>query len=91
LSAEGQDFLKAAVFGLLDVVLTAGYLPLRDFALRVVEVDSHPIDSSIMAFRKAGRDAGRKLLQEMGLGEWVALHEPIQLKPGANLPRPRKR
>ena len=62
-----QDFLKANVFGLLDVVLTAGYFPLRNFALRVVEVDCHPIDSSSAAFRKAGRDAGRKLLQEIRL------------------------
>jgi hypothetical protein len=69
LSAEGEDYLRAAAFGVLDVVLTAGPLPLRNFALRVIDIQSHPADSSIMAFRRAGRDAGRKLLQKGGLGD----------------------
>ena len=67
LSDECLDLLRSAIFGFLDVVLTAGRGPLRNVALRVVEVDCHPIDSSSMAFREAGRDAGRKLLQEIGL------------------------
>jgi hypothetical protein len=69
LSKEGQAFVQAAIFGVLDVVLTAGPLPLRKFALGVVEIQDHPVDSSVMAFRRAGRDAGRKLLQEVGLGD----------------------
>jgi hypothetical protein len=69
LTTEGELFLRAAVYGVLDVVLTAEPFPLRDFALRIVEIQSHPVDSSIMAFRRAGRDAGKKLLQEAGLGE----------------------
>jgi len=67
LDAEGETFVRAGVLGVLDVVLTATPFPLRDFALRVVEVDVHPVDSSVMAFRRAWRDAGEKLLREAGL------------------------
>jgi hypothetical protein len=67
LPVDGEGFLQAAVFGILDVVLTAEPFPLKDFTLHVVEFESHPIDSNLMAFRNAGRDAGRKLLQEAGL------------------------
>ena len=61
--------LRAAIFEVLDVVLTAEPYPLRDFSLRTVEIHSHPVDSCIVAFRPAGRDAGEKLLQQAGLGE----------------------
>jgi translation elongation factor EF-G len=67
LDAESETFVRAAAFGVLDVVLTAAPIPLRDFCLRIVEVHVHPVDSSVMAFRRAGRDAGEQLLREAGL------------------------
>jgi hypothetical protein len=69
LPVGGDDFVRAAVMGVLDIVLTADPFPLRDFALRIVEIHPHPVDSSVMAFRRAGRDAGRKLLEGAGLAE----------------------
>lgn len=63
----GGDFARAAVLGLLDVLLTADPFPLREVALRIVEIQVHPVDSTVVALRRAGRDAGRKLLQAAGL------------------------
>jgi hypothetical protein len=69
LSIDEEDYVRAALFGILDVLLTAEPFPLRDINLVVVEIHPHPVDSSVMAFRKAGRDAGTKLLREAGLRE----------------------
>lgn len=60
-------FVREAVFGVLDVVIAAQPHPLKDFLLRVVEMEVHPVDSSQHAFRRAGHDAGRKILAELGL------------------------
>ncbi len=67
LAKGNEEYVRAAVMGVLDVVLTAGPYPLKDFILRIVEVHPHPIDSSSIAFRRAGRDAGRRLLEEAHL------------------------
>jgi hypothetical protein len=65
--SENETYMRSAVLGVLDMLLTADPYPLRDVLLRVVEVSSHPVDSSSIAFRRAGRDAGRKLLNEARL------------------------
>jgi hypothetical protein len=65
--ADDEEFIRAAVFGVLDVVLGAEPYPLKNVAVRVLEIEAHEIDSSRMAFRRAGQDAGRKLLNEIGL------------------------
>jgi hypothetical protein len=36
-------------------------------ALRIVESEAHPIESSVMAFRRGGKDAGHKLVAALGL------------------------
>lgn len=60
---EADGYLQGALFGLLDVLLTAGAYPLRNIRLTITAAEIHPIHSSQMAFRWAGRDAGNKLLE----------------------------
>jgi translation elongation factor EF-G len=60
---EADRYLEGAVFGLLDVLLTAGTYPLRNVKLTITAAEIHPIHSSQMAFRWAGRDAATKLLE----------------------------
>jgi hypothetical protein len=60
---EADKYLEGAVLGLLDVLLTAGAYPLRNVKLTITEAEIHPIHSSQMAFRWAGRDAAAKLLE----------------------------
>jgi hypothetical protein len=62
---EQAGYLEAAVFGFLDVVLTAPREPLLGVRLRVLALDVHPVDSSKMAFRQAGRDLARKLVDAL--------------------------
>ena len=61
-SPHESMFVRAAIIGFLDVVLLAEQ-PIRNIRLRVVAMEVDPIDSSVMAFRRAGRDAGEHLLQ----------------------------
>lgn len=52
-----------AVLGHLDVVLVAWPQPLRNIKITVTEADYHPSWSSRMAFRMAGRKAGKILVE----------------------------
>lgn len=65
---QRQGYFDWAILGLLDVLLTAEPAPLRCVRITVERLVDHPIDSSQMAFRHAGRDAGRKIIE--------ALHSP---------------
>jgi hypothetical protein len=53
------------VFGLLDVLMTAESAPLTGFVVKIEKIEYHPIDSSPMALRRAGRNAATKLLEEV--------------------------
>ncbi len=64
-SSEVEAFVQAAVFGFLDVVLVADPVPVRNIRVRVVNIVVDPIDSSIVAFRRAGRAAGESFLHEL--------------------------
>jgi hypothetical protein len=65
LTSERQAFLDQAILGLLDVLMTGTVYPLRNIRVRVIETEFDPINSSASAFRQAGRDAGRKLLDSL--------------------------
>ena len=62
-AAYAFRYIDYAVFGLLDVLLVAEDYPLRNIRVTVVSIGIDPVSSSMMAFRRAGRDAGRKVLQ----------------------------
>lgn len=63
LSPENERFLTSAIFGLLDVIMLADYCPIRDIKVTVVALVPDPVSSSQMAFRHAGRDAGRRFME----------------------------
>ncbi len=64
-SPEQAHFVESAIFGFLDVVLHAEPRPYKDMKLRVLGVEVDPVSSSLIAFRLAGRDAGRKFLDAL--------------------------
>jgi hypothetical protein len=59
-------FLTEAAYGLLDVLLTQPSGPIRDISIVIIDAESSETDSSKHAFRMAGRNAGRKVLEELG-------------------------
>jgi hypothetical protein len=54
-----------AVFGLLDVLMVAESAPITNVRVTLEKAEFHPIDSSAMAFRQAGRDAARRILKAL--------------------------
>lgn len=61
-------FLEAAIFGLLDILLVSGPYPVRNVSITIARCEIDPINSSQMAFRYAGRDAGRKIIRALHTG-----------------------
>ena len=62
---ESKELLDAAVYGILDVILTHLIQPLRNIKINILSANIHPVDSNKMAFRKAGRNAGKKILESI--------------------------
>ena len=64
-SREQQQFVESAVYGFLDVVMMAEPYPVKKMRITVVGADVDPVNSNMFAFRLAGRDAAKKLLEEI--------------------------
>jgi len=67
---RNEEFLACgypewAIFGLLDVLLGAQTVPLYNVRIVLEKVDYDPIQSSPVAFRFAGRDAGRLIIESL--------------------------
>jgi hypothetical protein len=60
-----EGYLDWAVFGLLDVLMLAEPFPLHKIQIVLERAEYHRVDSSPMAFRHAGRDAGRKIIESL--------------------------
>ncbi len=72
---QGTDpaYLKSALFGFIDVAMAAEPYPLKRVRITIEDVDVDEINSNLMAFRSAGRDAARKLLAKLSDESlWVA-------------------
>ena len=67
-SDPSRIFLEAAVFGLLDILLVSRPYPLRNVSVTLTHCEIDPVDSSQMAFRHAGRDAGMKIISTLSSG-----------------------
>ena len=63
--ARQEGYLDWAIFGLLDVLLVADPSPLKNIRVTIESVEHHAVDTSPMAFRRAGRDAGRKIMEHV--------------------------
>jgi hypothetical protein len=68
--ARKHGFLDWAVFGLLDVLLVTESYPLKDIRVTLERIELSAIDSSQMAFRNAGRDAGRQIIEALRQSRW---------------------
>ena len=66
--ARREGYLDWAVFGLLDVLMVSESAPLKDVRITIEKVEHDNVDSSRMAFRQAGRDAGRKIIESLRKG-----------------------
>jgi hypothetical protein len=62
-TSEHERFIEWAIFGFLDVVMVAEPYPIKSVKITVVDAEFDAVSSSMMAFRHAGRDAGRKFLE----------------------------
>jgi len=61
---DREGYLQAAIFGICDVLLVSNQAPLRDICITFLDAEEHEVDSSPNAFRMAGRDAARKLMEK---------------------------
>jgi hypothetical protein len=52
-----------AIFGLLDVLVLSDSFPIDKVRIVLAEADYSAVESSPMAFREAGRESGRKILE----------------------------
>ena len=64
----GAGWPESAILGLLDVLMVAEPDPLYKVRVVLEKVWYHDVDSSWNAFRHAGRDAGRKIIQSGKIG-----------------------
>lgn len=63
----GARWPESTVFGLLDVLMFADPAPLFNVRVVLEKAWYHDVDSTVNAFRHAGRDAGRKVLERIAL------------------------
>jgi hypothetical protein len=61
--ARQLGYLDWSIFGLLDVLMVAESAPLKNIRITLEKAEHHAVDSSTMAFRHAGRDAGRRIIE----------------------------
>jgi Elongation factor G, domain IV len=54
---------ESVVLGVLDILMVALSAPVKGVRIVLEEAEYDPIDSSPLAFRQAGRDAGRKVVE----------------------------
>jgi translation elongation factor EF-G len=61
----GVGWPDPVILGLLDTLMNTDLGPLKDIRVRLERVWYHEVDSTRNAFRNAGRDAGRKILDAL--------------------------
>ncbi|HEY1421933.1 MAG TPA: hypothetical protein VGF20_00655 [Candidatus Acidoferrum sp.] len=64
----GVGWPDAVAFGLLDVLMLAEPGPLYKVSVSLEKAWYHEVHSSFMAFRHAGQDAGRKVIESLVQG-----------------------
>lgn len=63
LESLGVEWPDPVILGLLDVLMNAAQGPFRNIRVILERVWYHEVDSSKSAFRKAGQDAGYKIIE----------------------------
>jgi hypothetical protein len=69
LEALGVGWPDCVILGLLDALMNADLGPLRKICVALEHVWYHEVDSTQNAFRNAGRDAGRKIIEAAEAGD----------------------
>ena len=65
LETLGVGWPDSVIFGLLDTLMSVDLGPLRNIRVTLEHVWYHELDSTRNAFRNAGRDAGRKIIDAL--------------------------
>ena len=66
IDALGVGWPQTVVYGLLDVLMTMESHPLYNVRVTLTDAAYHHTDSTEIALREAGRDAGRKIIEQIG-------------------------
>lgn len=62
--AYDKGWIKGIFLGVLDVMLVRPIIPITIFSCTIKKIRFHEIDSSVQAFRIAGRYAAEKFLEQ---------------------------
>src|SRR5262245_23832289 len=62
--AQKTGWYDQIVFGVYDVLMIQTITPFRNFKLSILAIDFNHIESNAIAFRLAGRDAAKKLIEQ---------------------------
>jgi len=62
---RGSGYPDWAIFGLLDVLVLSDSFPIDKVRIVLTEADYNAVESSPMAFREAGRESAREILQAL--------------------------
>jgi translation elongation factor EF-G len=63
LEALGVAWPQCVIFGVLDILMFAEFGPLYKIRITLEDAEYHEVDSTQNAFREAGRDAGRNIVE----------------------------
>src|SRR5579871_1072885 len=63
LKTLGIAWPQSVIFGVLDVLMFAEFGALHKIRITLDDAAYHEVDSSESAFREAGRDAGRRIIE----------------------------
>ena len=66
IEALGVGWPQTVVFGLLDVLMTMESHPLYNVRVTLNDAAYHQTDSTEIALREAGKDAGRNFVERLG-------------------------
>ena len=62
-----EPYIRGAIYGFMDVLLLQPHRPVLNLHVTLTGFRYDPVNSSAMAFRLAGRMAGRQLLERVRL------------------------
>lgn len=62
--AKSENWIDGVCFGVLDVMIVRPLIPISIFECSINLIKYHNIDSSVQAFRLAGREAAEQFLKQ---------------------------
>ncbi len=65
MGVEFADYAGSFLHGVLDILMIDDRIPLNNIRIVISDLSTDQVESSRAAFREAGRDAGRKAVEEL--------------------------